>query len=68
MNFFVNTNSSRINQSIIGNTACTYDVLQNMFQFLAESLTVFLIGIYLVWFARPIYCKMKEICNAVRLF
>lgn len=47
--FFVNTNSSRINQSIIGNTACTYDVLQNMFQFLAESLTVFLIGIYLVY-------------------
>ncbi len=47
--YFVNTNSTLISQHIHGDTFATYNVLLNMFEFLAEVLSVTLIGIYLIF-------------------
>ncbi len=47
--YFVNTNSANIRQSILGDTSSTYNVLLNLFQLAAECLTILMIGLYLLY-------------------
>ena len=47
--YFVNTNSARVMQSVGGNVTSTYAVLTNLFTLFTECLTVFLIGCYLIY-------------------
>ncbi|WP_034445896.1 ABC transporter ATP-binding protein [Butyrivibrio sp. AE2032] len=47
--YFLNTNSAMLLQHIHGDTSATYNVLLSLFEFIAEALTVILIGAYLLY-------------------
>ncbi len=46
--FFVNTNTAEVQRGINSDTTATYETLSDVFQFCTDSLTVLLIGAYLV--------------------
>lgn len=47
--YFLNNNSAKIREHIHGDVYATYNVLLSLFEFMAELLTVFAIGIYLIY-------------------
>ncbi len=46
--YFVNTNTAEIQRGINSDTTATYETLSDIFQFCTDSLTVILIGLYLI--------------------
>ncbi len=46
--FFVNTNTAEVQRGINSDTTATYETMSDLFQFSTDSLTVLLIGAYLI--------------------
>lgn len=47
--FFVNTNSGEVLRGITTDSAGVHDIMETLFKFISEILTIFFIGIYLIY-------------------